>query len=65
MTAAGLPCADRLEALQRIVEHEMVHLLEPTHNYRFTTLMDQLMPKWRFCRAELNSLPVRHEDWEY
>src|SRR3989442_8731025 len=26
--AAGLPCADRLEALQRIVEHEMVHLLE-------------------------------------
>ena len=28
VTAAGLPCADRLEALQRIVEHEMVHLLE-------------------------------------
>src|SRR6266851_872184 len=28
VTAAGLPCADRLEALQRIVEHERVHLLE-------------------------------------
>jgi hypothetical protein len=28
VTAAGLPCADRLEALQRIVEHEMIHLLE-------------------------------------
>src|SRR5947209_6706029 len=25
VTAAGLPCADRLEALQRIVEHEVVH----------------------------------------
>jgi uncharacterized protein (DUF433 family) len=27
-TVVGLPCADRLEALQRIVEHEMIHLLE-------------------------------------
>ncbi len=26
--AAGLPCANRLEALQRIVEHEIVHLVE-------------------------------------
>jgi len=25
---AGVPCRDRLEALQRIVEHEMIHLLE-------------------------------------
>lgn len=25
---AGIECADRLEALQRIVEHEMLHLLE-------------------------------------
>jgi hypothetical protein len=25
---AGRPCLDRLEALQRIVEHEMIHLLE-------------------------------------
>jgi hypothetical protein len=28
VTVAGLPCADRLEALQRIMEHEMIHLLE-------------------------------------
>jgi uncharacterized protein (DUF433 family) len=27
-TVVGLPCADRLEALQRIVEHELIHLLE-------------------------------------
>lgn len=27
-TVAGLQCVDRLEALQRIVEHEMIHLLE-------------------------------------
>lgn len=28
VTVAGLLCKDRLEALQRIVEHEMIHLLE-------------------------------------
>jgi predicted metal-dependent hydrolase len=53
------------ECLEYIVVHEMVHLLEPTHNHRFTTLMDRFMPKWRFCRAELNRLPVRHENWDF
>jgi predicted metal-dependent hydrolase len=53
------------ECLEYIVVHEMVHLLEPTHNKRFMTLMDQFMPKWQFCRAELNRLPVRHNDWAY
>lgn len=28
VTVAGLPCASRLEALQRIFEHELVHLIE-------------------------------------
>ena len=28
ITVCGLPCANRLEALQRIFEHEMVHLIE-------------------------------------
>ena len=28
VTVAGLPCANRLEALQRIMEHEIVHLIE-------------------------------------
>ena len=53
------------QCLEYIVVHEMVHLLEPTHNNRFTNLMDQFMPHWRFCRAELNRLPVRHHDWAY
>ncbi len=29
------------ECLEYIVVHEMVHLLEPTHNARFVALMDQ------------------------
>ena len=53
------------ECLEYIVMHEMVHLLEPTHNKRFIALMDQFMPKWQFYRNALNRLPVRYEDWSY
>jgi predicted metal-dependent hydrolase len=53
------------ECLEYIVVHEMVHLLEPTHNARFMALMDQFMPKWQFYRDVLNRLPVRHESWDY
>ncbi len=53
------------ECLEYIVVHEMVHLLEPTHNDRFIISMDQFMPKWRFYKEQLNRLPVRHEDWGY
>jgi hypothetical protein len=53
------------ECLDYIVVHEMVHLLEPTHNSRFTALMDLYMPTWRFHREVLNRLPVRHQSWEY
>jgi predicted metal-dependent hydrolase len=53
------------ECLEYIVVHELTHLLEPSHNARFISLMTQFMPKWRFYRDELNRLPVRHEDWGY
>jgi predicted metal-dependent hydrolase len=53
------------ECLEYIVVHELIHLLEPTHNHRFMNLMNQFMPNWRFYRAELNRLPVRHADWTY
>lgn len=53
------------ECLEYIVVHELVHLLEPTHNARFVTLMDRFMPNWRFYRAMLNRLPVRREKWSY
>jgi predicted metal-dependent hydrolase len=53
------------ECLEYIVVHEMLHLLEPTHNARFRTLLDRFMPKWQFHRDQLNRLPVSHEDWVY
>ncbi len=53
------------ECLEYIVVHELVHLLEPTHNTRFVALMDRFMPQWRFHRDALNRLPVRREKWSY
>jgi len=53
------------ECLEYILVHEMVHLLEPTHNTRFIALIEQFIPQWRFYRGLLNQLPVRHEEWTY
>jgi predicted metal-dependent hydrolase len=54
-----------LECLEYIIVHEMLHLIEPTHNARFVALMDQYLPKWQFYREELNRLPISHVDWKY
>lgn len=53
------------ECLEYIVVHELVHLIEPTHNERFSALMDLYLPHWHHLRAQLNRLPVRHEEWQY
>jgi len=53
------------ECLEYILVHEIVHLLEPTHNARFVSLMDSFVPKWQFYREALNRLPVRYEHWDY
>lgn len=53
------------ECIEYILVHEMVHLIEPTHNARFVALMDRFMPKWQYYRQQLNRLPIRHTEWEY
>jgi predicted metal-dependent hydrolase len=53
------------ECLEYIIVHEMMHLLEPTHNSRFRALMDRFMPNWQFRNDQLNLLPLRHEYWRY
>jgi predicted metal-dependent hydrolase len=53
------------ECLEYIVVHELVHLLEPTHNARFVSLMDRFVPQWQYHRETLNRLPVRRETWSY
>ncbi|MDX1901236.1 MAG: SprT family zinc-dependent metalloprotease [Gammaproteobacteria bacterium] len=46
------------ECLEYVVVHELVHLLEASHNKRFVALMDRFLPKWRFYRNELNRLQM-------
>ncbi|MGO1347363.1 MAG: M48 family metallopeptidase [Brevibacterium aurantiacum] len=50
--------------LEYIVVHELTHLVERTHNERFTELMDQHMPDWRARRDELNEAPLASEEWK-
>jgi hypothetical protein len=47
------------QCLEYVVVHEMVHLLEPSHNARFKMLMDRFLPEWRLLKAALNGvMPV-------
>jgi predicted metal-dependent hydrolase len=54
-----------VECLEYIIVHELIHLLERSHNARFVRYMDEFMPKWQFYRDELNRLPYSHVDWGY
>ena len=46
------------DLLEYVVVHELVHLIEPSHNKRFVGLMDQYYPAWREAAAELNQIPL-------
>ena len=54
-----------LECIEFIIVHELVHLLERSHNKVFVAYMNKFMPKWSFYREELNKIPFRHIDWDY
>ncbi len=51
------------DLLEYVVVHELIHLIEPTHNDRFVALLDEHYPTWREARAELNELPLAAEAW--
>lgn len=53
------------ECLEYVIVHELVHLLEPSHNHRFVALMDKFMPQWKQFRDELNRVPLAHQEWDY
>lgn len=50
--------------IEYVVVHELVHLLERTHNDRFVQLMDKHLPKWRSTKDELNRLILAYEKWK-
>lgn len=51
------------DLLEYVVVHEMLHLIEPTHSERFTSLLDRHYASWREARDELNALPLGPETW--
>ncbi|MDE0102755.1 MAG: SprT family zinc-dependent metalloprotease [Bryobacterales bacterium] len=53
-----------LRCLEYIVVHEMVHLVEPSHNERFREIMDRAMPGWPLRADELNSTHLPDDGWE-
>lgn len=45
------------ECLEYVVVHELAHLLEPSHNWRFKAIMDKYLPDWRARRMLLKRSP--------
>jgi predicted metal-dependent hydrolase len=37
------------QCLEYVVVHELIHLLEPTHNPQFIRWIDHFVPQWRMC----------------
>jgi predicted metal-dependent hydrolase len=54
-----------IECLEYIVVHELIHLIEPSHDDNFVKLLDKYLPNWQSLRDILNSTPLAHEDWHY
>ncbi len=51
------------DLLEYVIVHEMVHLIEPTHNDHFISTLEEYYPSWREARSELNALPLTAEVW--
>lgn len=49
-----------LSALEYLVVHELVHLLEGSHNARFKAFMDQFLPDWKERRSLLNGFMMKN-----
>jgi predicted metal-dependent hydrolase len=43
------------ECLEYVIVHEMIHLIEPSHNRNFYRLMNQFLPSWKDIRKKMNS----------
>ncbi len=42
--------------LEYVVVHELIHLLEPSHNENFVRLLQRYFPQWEKYRTELNEM---------
>lgn len=51
------------EALEYVIVHELLHFIEPRHNYKFYKLLDSFLPKWKSIRQKLNEAPLSYAIW--
>ncbi|RLA52195.1 MAG: metal-dependent hydrolase [Gammaproteobacteria bacterium] len=51
------------DLLEYVIVHEMAHLIEPTHNERFVSVLSENYPSWQEARIELNELELGAERW--
>ena len=40
--------------LEYVILHELIHILEPSHNRNFYRLMDKYLPEWKLIRKQMN-----------
>ena len=50
------------DCVEYVIVHELIHLIEPTHNARFHRLMNRFMPNWQILKDQLNELPVAYAE---
>ena len=53
-----------LSCLEYVVVHEMIHIVEPSHNERFREILGHVMPGWRLRAEELNRAHLADERWQ-
>ncbi|MDR0624833.1 MAG: M48 family metallopeptidase [Treponema sp.] len=43
------------ECLEYVIVHEMIHIIEPSHNRNFYELMNKHLPAWKLIRKKMNA----------
>jgi predicted metal-dependent hydrolase len=43
------------ECLEYVIAHEMIHIVEPSHNRNFYELMNKHLPAWKLIRKKMNA----------
>lgn len=52
-----------VSCLEYVIVHEMIHLIERSHNDRFRWTLDKVLPGWRARLEELNRGHLADEEW--
>jgi len=45
----------KLECLEYVIVHEMLHIIEKSHNRKFYSLMNKYIPEWKIIRKKMNA----------